>query len=227
MKNVQKIIDLTHTLSSDIPHWDDSCCFQLDIETDYGDCTPPNLFRTQKINIKSGSGTHMDAPKHCFAEGKTIDLLDLKDLVTDCIVIHIDRADSKYIAMPKEVHAFEKEYGTIPDNAFVIFHTGWSKHWNNPAQYRNDLKFPSIHEETATLLLKRNIAGIGIDTLSPDAGGKDFPVHRILLGAGKYIVENVANAERVPATGAEIMIMPMKIKDGTEAPIRMVAVVFS
>lgn len=66
---------------------------------------------------------------------------------------------------------------------------------------------------------------IGIDTLSPDAGGKDFPVHRVILGAGKYIVENIANAAAVPPTGAKILIMPVKIKDGTEAPVRLVAVV--
>ncbi len=225
-KPPRRIIDLTHALSPDIPSWDGSCWFSLQTKVDYKDCTPPNLFRGQRIEAMSGAGTHMDAPAHCVPGAVTIEALELKDLITDCIVIHAEGdVDAEYLVMPEAITAFEQEHGKIPPNAFVIFHTGWSKYWNDPKKYRNDLRFPSIHPDTAKLLLERNVAGIGIDTLSPDAGGKDFPVHRVILGAGKYIVENVANAEHVPPMGAKIMVMPIKIKEGTEAPIRLVAVV--
>lgn len=223
---MQKFIDLTHALSSDIPHWDAECCFSLQVACDYKDCAPPNRFRTQTITAKAGIGTHVDAPAHCIEGGMTIDGLALSNLMTDCVVIHVDdQADEKYLVMPGVIHAFEKKHGKIPQNAFVIFYTGWDVHWNTPKKYRNDLQFPSIHEDTAKLLLERDIAGIGIDTLSPDAGGKDFPVHRVILGAGKYLVENVAHAKDVPATGAQIIIAPMKIHEGTEAPVRLVAIV--
>ena len=75
------------------------------------------------------------------------------------------------------------------------------------------------------MLLERGITGIGTDTLSVDTGLQEFPVHRAVLGAGKYLVENIANAKQLPATGAKILILPMKIKDGTEAPIRLIALV--
>lgn len=219
------IIDLTHTLTSDIPSWDGGCCFALRVGLDYKDCKSPNLFRVQSMEGKAGSGTHMDAPAHCFPDGTTIDALHLQNLMTDCIVIRVDdQAHENYVVMPKSIDLFEKEHGKIQPNTFVIFYTGWDKYWNTQ-QYRNNLRFPSIHEDTAKLLLQRNIAGIGIDTLSPDAIGEDFPVHRVILGAGKYLVENIANAKNVPLTGAKIMVMPMKIKDGTEAPIRLVATV--
>ncbi len=225
-KASEQFIDLTHTLSSDIPSWDGGCCFSLHIESDYKDCTAPNLFRTQKIEAMAGAGTHMDAPAHCFEGSTTIDALELKNLSTACVVIRVDNeATESYRVMPERITRFEKEHGNIQPDTFVIFYTGWSKYWNTPKKYRNDLAFPSVHEDTARLLLERNIAGIGIDTLSPDALGKDFPVHRIILGAGKYIVENIANAQNVPPTGAKILVMPMKIKDGTEAPIRLIAVV--
>ena len=224
MSATNTIIDLTHALSSDIPHWDDACCFALHIETDYEECRKPNLFRTQKINVKAGSGTHMDAPAHCFSDKQTIDELEVDKLITDCVVITVaDEADERYQVTPDVVEKFEKKHGKIQPNTFVIFYTGWDTHWGTPKKYRNGLQFPSIHEKTATLLLERDIAGIGIDTLSPDAGGKDFPVHRAILGAGKYLVENVANAKNVPATGAKILIAPMKIKNATEAPIRLFA----
>lgn len=75
------------------------------------------------------------------------------------------------------------------------------------------------------MLLKRNIIGIGIDTLSPDRPENGFPVHNIILDAGKYIVENIANSSKMPATSAYILIMPMKIKNGTKSPVRLVGLI--
>ena len=168
----------------------------------------------------------MDAPAHCYEEGKTIDLLELKNLVTDCAVIRVDsEADEEYLIMPDAVEKFEGEHGRIQPNTFIIFYTGWDRYWNSLEKYRNDLKFPSVHVSTAELLMERDISGIGIDTLSPDARGIDFPVHRVILGAGKYIVENIANAKELPAVGAKSIVLPMKIKDGTEAPIRLIALI--
>lgn len=219
-----KVVDLTHSLSSDIPCWDGNCGFHLAMETDYKDCSGPDFFRIQKITTLAGTGTHMDAPAHCFSGAKAIDALDLKNLVTDCAVIKVnDVVDENYIVMPEMVEKFEKENGKIRPNTFVIIYTGWDKYWNTPEKYRNNLQFPSVHESTAKLLLERDIAGLGTDTLSADATGKSFPVHRAILGAGKYLVENIANANDLSSTGARIFVMPIKIKEGTEAPIRLVA----
>ncbi len=218
-----QLLDLTHSLSGDIPGWDRDCCFSMNIACDYDDCKAPNLFRIQKISGKAGCGTHIDSPAHCFAGAKTTDAIELEKLMTDCMVIHVSGADENTVVLPDAVVSFEKTHGTIPTNAFVIVHTGWDAHWGSPEKYRNELRFPSIHEDTAKLLLERGVAGIGIDTLSPDAGGKDFPVHRVMLGAGKYLVENVANAGELPPTGARVLIAPMKIAGATEAPVRLLA----
>ncbi len=221
-----KYIDLTHTLSSSIPSWDGDCGFKISVQTDYKDCTPPDLFHTQHIETRAGMGTHMDAPAHVIEGGKTIESLNLEDLVTDCVVIKVDHeANEEYIIMPSVVEQFEKDNGQIQSNTFVIFYTGWDKHWDTPEKYSNNHKFPSVHESTAKLLLQRNIAGLGIDTLSTDTGIQGFPVHRAILGAGKYLVENVANANLLPPIGAKSFVMPIKIKDGTEAPVRLIALV--
>jgi kynurenine formamidase len=66
---------------------------------------------------------------------------------------------------------------------------------------------------------------LGIDTFSSDTGENGFPVHRAILGADKYLVENVANAELLPATGAKVLVLPPKIKDATEAPLRLIALI--
>jgi kynurenine formamidase len=71
----------------------------------------------------------------------------------------------------------------------------------------------------------RNVKGVGIDTASIDYGpSTDFMVHRVLNGAGIYGLENVANADALPATGATLVALPMKIGEGTGAPTRVIAI---
>ena len=221
-----KFIDLTHTLSSTIPFWDGTCGFTLSKITDYSDCIPPNIFRTQKINMNAGVGTHMDAPAHCLPGGKTIDELELGELIIDCIVIRVEKeAHETYTIMPSVVEQFEKYNGEIPPNSLVIFYTGWDKYWNEPEKFINNYRFPSVDVSTAELLLKRGVSGLGTDTISVDTGAAGFPVHRAILGDGKYLVENIANAGELPPTGAKILILPMKIEKATEAPIRLIALI--
>ncbi|HEY4513188.1 MAG TPA: cyclase family protein [Candidatus Paceibacterota bacterium] len=224
MNSSFKIIDLTHTLSPEIPFWSGKSAFELEVKTDYKDCTPPDTFRTNKIKCAAGIGTHIDAPAHVVENGRTSDKLTLEELVVDSVVIDVSgEADEKYIIMPSVVEKFEKEHGQIPPGSLVIFYTGWDKLWGTPKKYHNDYVFPAVHVSTAEMLLKRNIAGIGTDTLSCDTGAEGFPVHRAILGADKYLIENIANAKMLPATGAKIFVLPMKMKDATESPVRLVA----
>lgn len=219
-----KIIDLTHPLGSDIPSWDNHDSFKLEIDTDYSDGTPPDVFRAQSIKCAAGIGTHMDAPAHVIQNGRTIDKLNLEELVAPLVVIDVSlESDENYVAMPIAVEQFEKVSGKIPSGSFVIFYTGWSKYWENREKYHNNHKFPSVHVSTAELLLKRGIVGLGIDTLSADTGKNGFLVHQAILGADKYLVENIANKGLLPPVGAKIFILPIKIKNGTEAPIRLLA----
>ena len=110
--------------------------------------------------------------------------------------------------------------------------TGWEKYWNNTVKYRNadakgKMHFPGFMAKTAELLLERKISGIGIDTLSPD-GSTDkerFPVHELILGAGKYILENLCNLASLPPSGALALVMPMKVVGGAESAIRIIALV--
>lgn len=222
-----KVIDLTHPLSSEVPSWNgDKEGFSLKIDTDYPDCTPPDLFRTQVINSRAGMGTHIDAPAHVVPGGRTVDQLSIDELVVDCIVIDVSSVCTEsLIIQPSAVLDFEKVHGVIPKDSFVIFYTGWSKRWDKALEYHSNHVFPSVDLSTAELLLERGIAGIGIDTFSTDTGSRGFPVHRAILGADKYLVENIANADKLPSKGSKIFIMPINIKGATEAPLRIIALI--
>lgn len=66
---------------------------------------------------------------------------------------------------------------------------------------------------------------VGIDTLSLDRPADGFPVHKLFLGNGKYIVENVANLANLPITGSCILALPIKVRGATEAPIRLIGLI--
>lgn len=218
-----KWIDLTHTLSERIPTWDGSCGFQcIDVVT-YENFPSDYKFLGQRLEMFAGIGTHMDAPAHCFAGGKTIAEIPLQSLINPCVVIDVSQeANEEYSVGRQTLEQFENQYGEIGRNQFVIFYTGWERFWNEPAKYHNNHRFPCVSKEVAEYLVTKDIAGIGIDTLSPDRGDQGFPVHQILLGTGKYIVENVANATQMPAIGGYSLVLPIKVDRGAEAPVRLI-----
>lgn len=218
------IIDLTHVVHKGIPTWDGSCGFTSTCKLDYSDCTSPVKFRVQQVSMDAGIGTHIDSPAHCIPGSMTVEHLMLSDLIAPCVVIDVSHhALANYVVQLDEVKAFEKRYGKIPAGTFVIFYTGWERYWQLPDQY--GYQYPTIDPGVAILLVERNIAGLGVDTLSPDGRDSAFQVHHILLSHGKYIVENIANAQQLPAVGSFALVLPIKAAGLTEAPIRLLGLI--
>ncbi len=227
MKNFPyKIFDLTHTLHKDTTTWSEESGFAHDMKLDYADPTSKFPFRIQHIRMHAGIGTHMDAPAHAIPGAATIDEIPLIELIVPCFVIDVSQDAHEYYTMPvAAIEKFEEKYGKITPNSFVMIKTGWEQHWAESERYRNDHLFPSVSEEAAQFLLARQIVGLGIDTLSPDRPEDGFRTHAVLLGAGKYIIENAANLHLLPSTGSYIAALPIKTKGGTEAPVRLIGFV--
>ncbi len=108
--------------------------------------------------------------------------------------------------------------------------SGWGSRWGDTQSYRNMdergvMHFPGYSGESARFLVReRDVAGIAIDTLSLDFGGSgDFPVHRIMFGAGKFQIENVANLELLPPSGSLIFAIPLLVEGAPEAVARIFA----
>jgi len=217
-----KPIDLTHALSSSIPAWNGGCGFHHDVHIDYADCTGEDTFRVMKVKMHAGIGTHMDAPSHCIPNGRCVDSFDVGELIMPCVVIDVtSKCHERYSLCAADILDFENTYGVIATGSCVMVHTGWGQFWHTPSRYHNNHVFPSVSLAAAELLLERGVNALGIDTLSPDRPEDGFNVHKIWLGSGKILIENAANLQRMPQTGSLIMILPMKIKDGTEAPLRL------
>jgi kynurenine formamidase len=87
------------------------------------------------------------------------------------------------------------------------------------------LHFPGFHVEAAQMLLEETgAAAIGVDTLSLDHGpSQDFAVHYAWLPAGRYGIECMANLDRLPASGATLVVGAPKVRGGTGGPARIFA----
>lgn len=138
--------------------------------------------------------------------------------------------DNDYELSLDDLREWESKYGKVKDNSVVIMKTGWSLRFNDKELYYNKdnegvMHFPGFSEELASFLIKeRNINGIGIDTLSLDRGkSDDFNVHKIILGAGKYQIENLnLSSDKIKENGGTIIVLPLKIENASESPVRAV-----
>ena len=233
-----ELIDLTWPYDEHTLYWPTSpSAFELK-QLAYG-ATPGGWFYSSyAICTPEHGGTHLDAPIH-FAEGmQTVDRIPLERLIAPAIVIDVaDRAASNadYRLTADDVRAWESQNGTIAAGTIVLLRTGWGKRWPNRKAYFGDdtpgstdnLHFPSYGEDAARLLVEeRRVAVLGVDTASIDYGqSRDFIVHRIANGADVPGLENVAHLDRLPARGALVMALPMKIAGGSGGPVRIVGVV--
>ncbi|HKO57409.1 MAG TPA: cyclase family protein [Thermoanaerobaculia bacterium] len=195
------------------------------------------FYASNSICTPEHGGTHLDAPIHFAERGTTADKIPLRQLIAPAVVIEVSdkaAADADYRLSAEDVKEWERTNGTIAAGTIILLCTGWGKRWPNRKEYFGDdtpgavdkLHFPSYGEDAARLLVEqRRVAAIGVDTASIDYGqSKDFIVHRVANGAGVPGFENLANLERLPAHGAWIIALPMKIAGGSGGPLRAVAV---
>ena len=231
-----KIVDLTYPFDERTIYWPTEKGVHWEKEI-WGASPGGYWYASGKFASAEHGGTHLDAPLH-FGQGKwPIDEIPIERLMAPAVVVDIARAcarDRDYNLSVQDLAAWEKAHGRIPDGVILLVRSGWGKYWPDKKQYLGtdkpgdtaNLHFPGISPEAADFLAhQRKIYGVGIDTASIDHGpSKDFMTHRVLNGAGIYGLENLANLDKVPETGARLIALPMKIKGGSGGPVRIVAV---
>lgn len=231
-----KLVDLTHAFDEKAIYWPTAKPFTWEKES-WGRNAQVDWYTAGRYSASEHGGTHLDAPIH-FGEGRqTIDQIPIDKFIGPAIVIDVSAAVAKnrdYSLAPADITRWEARHGQIPAGSIVLVRTGWEKHWGDKLAYLGtdkpgdtaNLHFPGISKEAAVLLGERKVDAIGLDTPSLDHGpSKDFAAHRAFAAAEIYGLENVANLERLPPTGATLIALPMKIKGGTGGPTRIIAIV--
>jgi kynurenine formamidase len=235
----QRIVDLTHPFDSEAVYWPTEEGFVLEPGT-AGVTEAGYYYEAHRFRSAEHGGTHIDAPIHFFEQRWTVDEIPLEHLVGVAIRVDVRgpcAADRDYRVDVDDFRRWEKRHGRIPQGAIVLIDTGFARHWPNRVAYMGtaergtaavaQLHFPGLHADAARWLIEaRRIHAVGLDTPSIDHGpSRMFETHRVLFEANVPAFENLANLDALPATGFEVTALPMKIRGGSGAPLRAIAVV--
>lgn len=232
-------IDLTHDFSDETVYWVTAEPFK---RTTVSEGRTPQGFYYSAYNFSGAEhgGTHIDSPIH-FAEGKkTVDQIGIDQLVAQAVKIDVSTnaaSDPDYQITTNDIKNWESANGKIPEWSIILFQTGFGSKWPDKKAYLGtdqkgpdavkDLHFPGLHPDAAKWLVEnRKIHAVGIDTASIDYGQSTlFESHVALMTNNIPAFENVANLDNVPAKAFHVIALPMKIKGGSGAPLRIVAFV--
>jgi kynurenine formamidase len=232
-----ELVDLSHTYDGSTIFWPTSDVFRLD-KVSEGMTPAGYYYAANNFFTAEHGGTHIDAPIH-FAQGRpTVDRIPLQRLVGQAVIVDVTAkadADPVYQVTVADIEQAEARDGRIPSDAIVLLRTGFSRRWPDAAAYLGTaergaeavarLRFPGLHPDAARwLAANRAIKAVGIDTASIDYGpSTQYESHRALFEREIPAFENLTSLERLPARGAVVVALPMKIGGGSGAPLRAIA----
>ena len=209
------IIDLTHTITPDMPMYPGSAAPSM---TPTGSLTRTGYRETQ-ITLSSHTGTHMDAPSHLLREGSNLEVLPASQFCGRAAVIDVSHLGAGAIITAEFLH---QQNGYLRTADYALFYTGWEKKWGTPAFL--DEAFPVPDEEAARYLVSCGLKGVGTDAISVDPlSGTDYPAHKVLLGGGLVIVENLCLKKVVGRKDVMFFALPLKYAGADGAPVRAIA----
>lgn len=179
-------------------------------------------FNIQRLALGTHLGTHVDAPLHFIAGGRTIETYALGELGGPGVILPVALGPNEAITVPHlEGAGVGIERGDI-----VLLATGWDQMFSTPGYHTH----PYLADEAAAWLVERGVRMVGVDFFSADLPvplrPADFawPVHHRLLGAGVLIAENLANLAPIAGRRLTIGAFPLKIRGGDGAPARIFAI---
>ncbi len=162
------------------------------------------------------AGTHVDAPAHFVEDGETVDLVPVEKFMGKGVVVDVSWVDDEVSG-----EIIHRELGKLSTRIgvgwFVFFYTGYSSE-------RMNRDYPVLSVDAAQMLASRGVNGVGID--APSIDHEPYRVHRLLLGRGVVIYENLVNLdELLGCAGFMFVGFPLKISGGSASPVRAIAVV--
>ncbi len=230
----RRTVDLTHVFATGMPTYGNEKPTRENFqppapEGEFG-------FYNNRWTFTEHVGTHLDAPGHVIGGGRLAPQIRPAELIAPAVVIDIRRKAARNpnaVVTMNDVRAFERRHGRIPRRAAVLMDSGWAARWDDgDLAYRGTdsldefpFNFPGFDAEACEFLVaRRDIVGVGVDTLSTDPGDSTtFPAHEVLGRADRWGLENLANLRTMPPRGATITVGLVPWEKGSGGPCRVFA----
>jgi kynurenine formamidase len=227
----KQYVDLTHSFGPDTPVWSGFGQAKMTPMADPKTHEPYTIakdgFRSTYYEMVGQYGTHVDPPAHFADSGTTMDEIPLKQMILPLIVLD----DTPFLAKEPD-HAFsvadlkawEKRHGRVPAGAFVALRTDMSKDWDKDPERFKRSPFPAWAFETIKFLYEqRGVVATGHEAMDTDTTDK-MDSETYILQHGHYQIEVMTNLDKVPPTGALIVVTWPKVKKGLGFPARAFAI---
>ncbi len=228
-----RFVDLTHSVHSEIPRF--SALPKLEDKKIFS--VANDGFFVYQTSFPTQYGTHIDAPVHFVDNKRSLEQIELKELILPLVVIHKQKEVTKnpdFILSKQDILDFEAKYGAISENSFVAFASGWSKRWGKKDFSNVDSKgiahTPGWSIEALDYVLNvRKATAIGHETLDTDAASDVrkngfLESEKFVLSQDKYQIELLTNLESLPPKGAIIIIGVPKFQGYPGFPVRAYAI---
>ena len=223
------VVGLSHVIHQDIPMWPGDPPVEYETMTNFKE----DGYYLRRFSMGEHSATHMTAPKSFLEGGAGIDTYCAESLVVPAVVIDArDKAASNpdYSLTKDDVLAWETLHGRIPAGSVALLYTGWQEKWDDSKAYLNrdasgQLHFPGFGNGATRILLdERGVVGIGIDTHGVDPGwDTTYSTSVQVLERPRIVLENLTNLDRLPPTGATLVIGILLLRDGSGSPAAVTA----
>jgi kynurenine formamidase len=212
---MSRLIDLTHTLENDMPVFPGDASPKFSLAMTHA----RDGAQVTRMQLTTHHGTHLDCPLHFIDGGATTNTDDLSPFYGKALVI-----DCRKFGVGEKITKTHIEQVKLREQQiqWAVLYTGWYRYWGTQKYFDH---FPVLSTEAAEYLRDIGIGGIGLDVISIDAiDSTDFPVHKVVLGSGMYVIENLTNLHLLPETDFMLAAFPLRIAHGDGSPIRAVAI---
>lgn len=230
-----RVVDLTNSFSDTTPLWHG-----------FPPTTTERLYSIEHDGFyvnrychPGQDGTHMDPPAH-FVEGlRTIDQIELNEMLLPLVVLDVHEKvaeNNDYEVTMEDVEEYERAHGRIPANAFVALYTGWSSRWSQGLEVMENIDAagvghtPGWSQEVLTYLYEYvGITASGHEMLDTDAGyitttTGQWPLEDYILRSNHYQIEAMAHLDQADPEGCLAFVGVPKIEGGSGFPARVLAI---
>jgi arylformamidase len=211
-----RIIDITVPTEAGMVVWPGDPAFALRQVSSIDKGQESNI---SLIRMSVHTGTHIDAPKHFFDSGMTIDQIPLEKLIGEALVLRIDNAIKTITKDVIKEHPLSERIGKVKK---ILFHTSNSKIWhNNPGDFQHD--YVGIDTTGAEYLAQFDLDLVGVDYLSIAPFVETDAPHKILLSKDVVLLEGI-DLSLVEEGFYEIYCLPLLLSSSEGAPTRVILV---